>query len=59
MHSEVPDFFGGDAAKLEDYMLFRDGLAGAQRSKAHRGCHRIGPGSGNMTLFSSPAAMVR
>jgi putative intracellular protease/amidase len=28
VHSEVPDFFGGDAAKLEDYMLFRDGLAG-------------------------------
>src|SRR6202050_470816 len=26
VHSEVPDFFGGDAAKLEDYMLFRDGL---------------------------------
>jgi len=28
VHSEVPDFFGGDAAKLEDYMLFRDGLKG-------------------------------
>jgi putative intracellular protease/amidase len=28
VHSEVPDFFGGDAAKLEDYMLFRDGLTG-------------------------------
>jgi putative intracellular protease/amidase len=28
VHSEVPDFFGGDAAKLEDYMLFRDGLHG-------------------------------
>ena len=28
VHSEVPDFFGGDAAKLQDYMLFRDGLAG-------------------------------
>src|SRR3984885_826673 len=28
VHSEVADFFGGDAAKLQDYMLFRDGLAG-------------------------------
>ena len=28
VHSEVPDFFGGDEAKLQDYMLFRDGLKG-------------------------------
>src|ERR1700728_3925686 len=28
VHAEVADFFGGDAAKLEDYMLFRDGLTG-------------------------------
>ena len=28
VHSEVADFFGGDAAKLQDYMLFRDGLLG-------------------------------
>jgi putative intracellular protease/amidase len=28
VNSEVADFFGGDAAKLQDYMLFRDGLAG-------------------------------
>src|SRR6201994_3523955 len=28
VHSEVADFFGGDTAKLEDYMLFRDGLKG-------------------------------
>jgi len=28
VHSEVADFFGGDAAKLQDYMLFRDGLFG-------------------------------
>jgi putative intracellular protease/amidase len=28
VHSEVADFFGGDAAKLQDYMLFRDGLKG-------------------------------
>jgi putative intracellular protease/amidase len=28
VNSEVADFFGGDKAKLQDYMLFRDGLAG-------------------------------
>ena len=28
VHSEVVDFFGGDAARLQDYMLFRDGLTG-------------------------------
>jgi putative intracellular protease/amidase len=28
VHSEVAGFFGGDEAKLEDYMLFRDGLLG-------------------------------
>ena len=28
VNSEVADFFGGDEAKLQDYMLFRDGLAG-------------------------------
>ncbi len=28
VHSEVVGFFGGDAAKLQDYMLFRDGLLG-------------------------------
>jgi len=28
VHSEAPDFFGGDAAKLQDYMLFRDSLHG-------------------------------
>ena len=28
VHSEVADFFGGDEAKLEDYMEFRDGLLG-------------------------------
>ncbi len=33
VHSEVVDFFGGDAAKLEDYMLFRDGLAGLRDPK--------------------------
>jgi putative intracellular protease/amidase len=28
VHSEVADFFGGDEARLEDYMKFRDGLLG-------------------------------
>src|ERR1700744_4404 len=33
VHSEVADFFGGDAARLQDYMLFRDGLAGLRDPK--------------------------
>jgi putative intracellular protease/amidase len=33
VNSEVADFFGGDAAKLQDYMLFRDGLAGLRDPK--------------------------
>jgi putative intracellular protease/amidase len=28
LHSAVPDFFGGDEAKLNDYMRFRDSLTG-------------------------------
>src|SRR5271163_958845 len=28
VNSEVAGFFGGDAAKLQDYMIFRDGLTG-------------------------------
>ena len=28
VHSAVADFFGGDEAKLQDYMLFRDSLTG-------------------------------
>jgi putative intracellular protease/amidase len=28
VHSAVPDFFGGDKAKLEDYLKFRDSLTG-------------------------------
>ncbi|MES2391404.1 MAG: type 1 glutamine amidotransferase domain-containing protein [Acidobacteriota bacterium] len=28
VHSEVADFFGGDAARLQDYLVFRDGLTG-------------------------------
>jgi putative intracellular protease/amidase len=33
VNSEVADFFGGDAARLQDYMLFRDGLAGLRDPK--------------------------
>src|ERR1700742_1027114 len=33
VHSEVADFFGGAAARLQDYMLFRDGLAGLRDPK--------------------------
>jgi putative intracellular protease/amidase len=33
VHSEVADFFGGDAAKLQDYLVFRDGLAGLRDPK--------------------------
>ena len=28
VHSAVPDFFGGDEAKLQDYLTFRDSLTG-------------------------------
>jgi putative intracellular protease/amidase len=28
VHSAVPDFFGGDEARLEDYLKFRDSLTG-------------------------------
>src|ERR1700742_5334223 len=28
LHSAVPDFFGGDEAKLQDYFKFRDSLTG-------------------------------
>lgn len=31
VHSAVPDFFGGDAAKLQDYLNFRDTLAGLDK----------------------------
>ena len=28
VHSAVPDFFGGDEARLQDYLKFRDTLTG-------------------------------
>ena len=33
IHSAVPDFFGGDSAKLQDYLNFRDTLAGLKNPK--------------------------
>src|ERR1044071_10055400 len=33
VHSEVADFFGGDAARLQDSMLVREGLAGLREPK--------------------------
>ena len=45
VHSEVADFFGGDAAKLRGLYVIPRRPDWAQRSKPHRRCHRIGPGS--------------
>jgi hypothetical protein len=45
LHSAVPDFFGGDEARLQDYFKFRDSLTGLRESNSHLGCCRIGPGS--------------
>jgi putative intracellular protease/amidase len=42
VHSEVADFFGGDAARLYDIPRRPDWT---QRSSPHRGRHRIRPGS--------------
>ena len=45
VHSAVADFFGGDEAKLQDYLKFRDTLTWAQKSNSYLGCHRIRPRS--------------
>ena len=45
VHSEVADFFGGDAAKLAGLYVIPRRPDWAQRSNTHRGCHRVGPGS--------------
>jgi hypothetical protein len=45
LHSAVPDFFGGDEARLQDYFKFRDSLTGLKKSNAHLGCRCIRPGS--------------
>ena len=45
VNSAVAGFFGGDEAKLQDYLKFRDTPDRAQKSNSYLGCHRIGPGS--------------
>ena len=57
VHSAVPDFFGGDEARLQDYLKFRDTLTGSKiQLVSPMSSHRAWI---NTTLFSSPAAMVR
>ena len=57
VHSAVADFFGGDEAKLQDYLKFRDTLTGLENPTRSR---MSSPRAWiNMTLFSSPAAMAR
>ena len=43
--SAVAGFFGGDEAKLQDYLKFRDTLTGLKNPTPISGCHRIGSGS--------------
>ncbi len=45
LHSAVPDFFGGDEARLHDYFKFRDSLTGLRNPTRYRGCGCIRPGS--------------
>jgi len=47
VNSAIAQFFGGDEAKLQDYLKFR-----VSRMSSHRAWI-------NMTLFSSPAATAR
>ena len=57
VHSAVADFFGGDEARLRDYLEFRDSLTGSKIELASRMSSRRA--WVDMTLFSSPAAMAR
>ena len=56
VHSAVADFFGGDEARLHDYLEFRDSLTGL-KNPTRISDHRVRPNA--PTLFSSPAAMAR
>jgi putative intracellular protease/amidase len=57
VNSAIAQFFGGDEAKLQDYLKFRDSLTGLKIQLVSRmSSHRAWI---NMTLFSSPAAMAR
>ena len=53
VHSAVADFFGGDEAKLQDYLKFRDTLTGLKKPNSYLGCDRIRRWI-NMTLFFRP-----
>lgn len=57
VNSAIAQFFGGDEAKLQDYLKFRDSLTGLKIQLAFR---MSSPRAWiNMTLFSSLAAMAR
>ena len=58
VNSAIAQFFGGDEARLQDYLKFRDSLTGPQNSHSHIGSHRR-QALMSMTLFSSPAATAR
>jgi hypothetical protein len=45
VNSATAMFFGGDEAKLQDYLKFRDSLTGLKKPNSYLGCHCIGPGS--------------
>ena len=57
VHSAVPDFFGGDEARLQDYLKFRDSLTGLKNPS--RISDVIASGLDQLTPFSSPAATAR
>jgi putative intracellular protease/amidase len=57
VNSAIAQFFGGDEAKLQDYLKFRESLTGLKNLT--RISDVIAWASINMTLFSSPAAMAR
>ena len=45
VNSAIAQFFGGDEAKLQDYLKIPRHAGWTQKSNSHLGCHRIGPGS--------------
>ncbi len=57
VHSAVPDFFGGDEAKLQDYLKFRDSLAGLKNPT--RIADVTASGLDQYDAVSFPAVMAR
>jgi putative intracellular protease/amidase len=57
LHSAVADFFGGDEAKLQDYLKFRDTLTGLKNPT--RISDVIASGLDQYDAVSSLAAMAR